>query len=351
MAVKRSGEMSARALLLAAAGLALCDRAAGFQAGAAWPLQGRRSARSGALALRAVGTGDPAGGRLARREAAQRAAAVAAGAWFAAGAQPAAAFCPPDCSFLPEDQKKTLKDVKVVAQEEKVVAASDSDGGPPIDLSILEQRQQARVTDKAYFDVTVGDDTTNTSRIVIGLFGEVVPETVKNFKALVTGEKGFGFQGTTFYRIVKDLQISGGDVLSNGGKTGKSAINGDVFPQENFRIMHTVPGVVSMQNTIDKQVDSRFFISTRQNVDLGYSKIFDGKYVAFGLVIEGMEVVERLNNLETKSGIFDKGIKSGRPKQEIIIQKCGFLGGDAAPLSTASPSGAKPVYSGAQLQK
>ena len=60
------------------------------------------------------------------------------------------------------------------------------------------------------------------------------------------------------------------------------------------------------------QVDSRFFISTRSNVDLGYSKIFDGKYVAFGLVIEGMDVVDRLNNLETKQGIFDKGIKSGR---------------------------------------
>ncbi len=271
----------------------------------------------------------------------QRAAAVAAGAWIGAGVQPASAFCPPDCSFLPEDQKKTLRDVKVVAKEEKVVAASDADAGPPIDLSILEQRQQARVTDKAYFDVSVGDDTTNTSRIVIALFGEVVPETVKNFKALVTGEKGFGYQGTTFYRIVKDLQISGGDVLGNAGKSGKSAVTGDVFSQENFRIMHTVPGVVSMQNTIDKQVDSRFFISTRQNVDLGYSKIFDGKYVAFGLIIQGMDVVDRLNNLETKSGIFDKGIKSGRPKQEIVIQKCGLLPGPPTALSLepTSPTG------------
>ena len=89
----------------------------------------------------------------------------------------------------------------------------------------------AQVTDKAYFDVTVGDDTTNTSRIVIGLFGEIVPETVNNFKMLVRNEKGYGFQGTNFYRIVKDLQISGGDVLKNAGKSGKSAINGDVFPQ------------------------------------------------------------------------------------------------------------------------
>ena len=88
-----------------------------------------------------------------------------------------------------------------------------------------------KVTDKAYFDVTVGDDTTNTSRIVIGLFGDIVPETVSNFKMLVTNEKGYGFQGTNFYRIVKDLQISGGDVLKNAGKTGKSALNGDVFPQ------------------------------------------------------------------------------------------------------------------------
>jgi len=245
--------------------------------------------------------------------------------------------------------------VKVVArEEEKVIAPSDSDAGPPIDLSILEQRQQARVTDKAYFDVTVGDDTTNTSRIVIGLFGEIVPETVNNFKMLVRNEKGYGFQGTNFYRIVKDLQISGGDVLKNAGKSGKSAINGDVFPQENFRIMHSVPGIVSMQNTIDKQVDSRFFISTRSNVDLGYSKIFDGKYVAFGLVLEGMDVVDRLNNLEVKAGIFDKGIKSGRPKEDVVIQKCGLLEEGAQPLSAPGaglPKGEKPVYSGAQLQR
>jgi len=244
----------------------------------------------------------------------------------------------------------------VVAKEkEKVVlAASDSDAGPSLDLSILEQRQQAKVTDKAYFDVVVGDDTKNTSRIVLALFGDVVPETVKNFKLLVTGKPGYGYQGTTFYRVVKDLQISAGDVLGNSGKSGKSALTGDVFPQENFRIMHTVPGIVSMQNTIDKQVDSRFFISTRQNVDLGYSKIFDGKYVAFALVIEGMDVVERLNNAPTNTGIFDKGIKSGRPKDNIVIQKCGLLEDAPAPLSSsaaATTSGDKPVFSGAQLQR
>jgi len=341
--------------VFAAVFLAICGPATGFQLIQLAP-QLRRTSASGSLALRATRADNPPLESVPRRQIAKGFAAAAAGVLAAGHAQNVNAFCPPECDFLPEDQRKTLRDVKVVAQEkqEKGIAPSDADAGPSLDLSVLEQRQQAKVTDKAYFDVVVGDDKRNTSRIVIALFGDVVPDTVNNFKQLVTGKPGYGYQGTTFYRVVKDLQISAGDVLGNAGKTGKSAITGDVFPQENFRIMHSVPGIVSMQNTIDKQVDSRFFISTRQNVDLGYSKIFDGKYVAFGLVIEGMEVVQQLNLAPVNSGIFDKGIKSGRPKDTILIQKCGLLADAPAPLSsgTAAPtSGEKPVFSGAQLQR
>ena len=341
--------------------LQVCGRAAGFRGGAgALPAIGG----AGAIALRCASApdGTPAAAALARRDAAAGiAAAAAAGLWAAAPA-PAHAFCPPDCKFMTDEQtlemrKQGLRDAKYIGKKEaaETVAASDADAGPPIDLSIVDQREKTVVTDQAFFDVSVGADSTNTSRIVISLFGDVVPETVRNFKQLVSGEKGVGFRGTNFYRIVKDLQISGGDVLKNGGKTGQSAVNGGVFDQENFRIMHSVPGVVSMQNTIDKQVDSRFFISTRPVVDPGYSKIFDGKYVAFGLITQGMDVVQRLNDLEVNSGFLDKGIKSGRPKQDIIIQACGLLQAPPVPLSAVTaaplPAGDRGVYSGTRLEK
>ena len=104
-----------------------------------------------------------------------------------------------------------------------------------------------------------------------------------------------------------------------------------------------------------RQVDSRSFISTRSNVDLGYSKIFDGKYVAFGLITQGMDVVQRLNDLEVNSGFLDKGIKSGRPKQDIIIQACGLLQTPPVPLSAVTaaplPAGDRGVYSGTRLEK
>ena len=124
---------------------------------------------------------------------------------------------------------------------------------------------------------------------MIALYGTVVPKTVQNFKALVTGEKGFGYKGTSFYRIVKGLQISAGDVEGNLGRSGKSALTGGTFDQENFRLLHTMQGMVSMVNTIEKEVDSRFFISTRQEVEPAYSAIFDNKYVAFGRVVEGRQ--------------------------------------------------------------
>lgn len=123
-------------------------------------------------------------------------------------------------------------------------------------------------------------------------------------------------------RVVAGLQISGGDVLNNIGRSGKSALTGDVFDPENYRLLHTVPYIVSMTNTLEKQVDSRFFISTRPEVDPGYSKIFDGKYVAFGRIVKGVEAVKALDQIEVKGG---KGINSGRPKKKVVIKDCGIV--------------------------
>lgn len=182
------------------------------------------------------------------------------------------------------------------------------------------------VTRKVYFDVVEGegDDEVALGRIVLGLFGDVVPKTVENFYELSTSDDPqLSYKGSKFHRIIKSFMIQGGDFTRGDGTGGKS-IYGDKFPDENFKIKHDRPGMLSMANAGKDTNGSQFFITTVPTPWL------NGRHVVFGHVLEGYEVVEKMEN--TKTGFMDK------PKKPIIIKDCGALdeAADAAEAAEAA---------------
>lgn len=203
--------------------------------------------------------------------------------------------------WLQEHAGETVSGEKAAGEETQAdgKAADETTGEPAA--------KKKRTNPKCYLDISINDQY--TGRILIELRSDVVPMTAENFRCLCTHEKGFGFRRSTFHRIIPGFMCQGGDFTKHDGTGGKS-IYGKKFEDENFVLKHTGTGILSMANSGPNSNGSQFFLCTEKTDWL------DGKHVVFGKVVEGLEILRKMEAV---------GSESGKTKKKVVIEDCGEL--------------------------
>ncbi|GCB70128.1 peptidyl-prolyl cis-trans isomerase-like [Scyliorhinus torazame] len=143
----------------------------------------------------------------------------------------------------------------------------------------------------------------------IELRADVVPKTAENFHALCTGEKGFGYKGSIFHRIIPEFMCQGGDFTEHHG-TGEKSSYGEKFKDENFKLEHTGADILFMANAGPNTNGFQFFICT------AHTPLLNGTHVVFGKVEEGYDVVEKMEKL---------GSGDGKTSSTVNIINCGQI--------------------------
>lgn len=161
------------------------------------------------------------------------------------------------------------------------------------------------ITHKVNFDIAIGDK--DIGRVVLGLYGKVAPKTVRNFIAFAgEGYEGLKYEGIGFHRVIKDFMIQGGDVQKQEGR-GSISIYGRYFDDETFALKHEGPGTLSMANAGKNTNGAQFFITTVATSWL------DGHHVVFGKVIDGLDVIHKVENTKTD--------RNDVPVEPVIIKR------------------------------
>ncbi|AWK53012.1 peptidylprolyl isomerase [Clostridium beijerinckii] len=136
------------------------------------------------------------------------------------------------------------------------------------------------------------------------LYPEIAPNTVNNFIDL--SNKGF-YNNLKFHRIIKDFMIQGGDPKGDGTGGPGYSIEGEFTSNGFANSLKHIKGVLSMARSQDpNSAGSQFFIMTKEASHL------DGEYAAFGKVISGLDVLEKIENVKTAS--------NDKPKEDVVIK-------------------------------
>lgn len=165
----------------------------------------------------------------------------------------------------------------------------------------------ASANPRCFINVSIGNVA--KGKVVFELRADAAPKTAENFRVLCTGEKGYGFKGSIFHRIIPQFMCQGGDFTNHDGTGGRS-IYGRTFDDEDFSVAHDRPGLLSMANAGPNTNGSQFFITTVPTPWL------DGKHVVFGHIVEGYDVIKEMEAV---------GSNTGKPTAKVTITECGEI--------------------------
>ena len=182
-------------------------------------------------------------------------------------------------------------------------------------VNFFFHRTLPEITHRVYFEIDV--DGEHIGKLVFGLFGKSTPRTVENFRTLATCPEGavgqksgkpLCYKGTVFHRIIPDFFFQGGD-FTHGTGVGGESIYGGTFEDENFNVNHNRPHMLTMSNCGERDCNGSQFLVT-----FSKTQWLNDKHVAFGVLVEGHALIEKIEAA---------GTYGGRPRKTVTIIECG----------------------------